>query len=82
MYIAFYNFLKHFEFLYLAQSGFLNLFSYDSVLLNIIGKWTPAIDSDNLNNVLLDLRKAFDLIDHDILIYKHKTLVVYIKILM
>ena len=71
VHIAFYDFLKHFNLLHIAQSGFRNLFSCESALLNIVNKWTKAIDDDYMNGViLLDLRKAFDLIDHDILISK------------
>ncbi len=36
-----------------------------------MNKWTKAIDEDFMNGViLLDLRKAFDLIDHQILLSK------------
>ncbi len=68
---AFYSFLKFYNLFHLAQSGFRNLFSCESALLNILNKWTTAINNDNMNGaILLDLRKAFDLIDHDILIQK------------
>ena len=70
---AFYAFLKANNLLHLAQSGFRHLFSCESALANIINKWTEAIDDDKLVGViLLDLRKAFDLIDHDILLEKLK----------
>ncbi len=66
---AFYSYLKFQNLVHLAQSGFRNLFSGESALLNNLNKWTTAIDNDdNMNGViLLDLRKAFDLIDLDIL---------------
>ncbi len=36
-----------------------------------MNKWTKAIDEDLMNRViLLDLRKAFDVIDHQILLLK------------
>jgi retron-type reverse transcriptase len=73
IHIAFYDFLKQFNLLHLAQSGFRNLFSCETALLNIVNKWTTAIDNDYMNGViLLDLRKAFDLIDHDLLLHKLK----------
>ncbi len=50
-----------------------NLFSYEIALLNILNKWTKAIDDDKTFGVLLvDLLEAFDLIDHDILLHKLK----------
>jgi hypothetical protein len=73
VHLAFYDYLKGFNLLHMAQSGFRNLFSCESALLNIVNKWTTAIDNDDMNGViLLDLRKAFDLIDHDILLQKLK----------
>ncbi len=71
VYITFYKLLELFELLHFAQSGFRNMFSCETALLNIIDKWPTAIDSDNLNGVIsLDLRKTIDVIDHDILIHK------------
>ena len=67
----FYKFLIENKLLHLAQSGFRAMFSCETALANIVNKWTSAIDDDKLNGVvLLDLRKAFDLIDHKILLKK------------
>ncbi len=69
----FYKFLGTYDLIHLAQSGFRTLFSCETALTNILHKWTSAIDQDKLNGViLLDLRKAFDLIDHAILLKKLK----------
>ncbi len=73
IHIAFYDYLKHFNFLHLAQSGLRYLFSCETALLKILNKWTKAVDDDKMVGVLLrDFCKAFDLIDHDILSYKLK----------
>ncbi len=73
VHIAFYDFIKRFNLIRLAQSGFRNLLSCETPLLNIVNKWTKAIDDDNMVGVLLlDLHKAFDLIDHDMLLHKLK----------
>ncbi len=67
----FHRFLVDNNLLHIAQSGFRAMFSCETVLANIVNKWTKAIDDDLLNGVvLLDLRKAFDLIDHKILLKK------------
>ncbi len=57
---AFYRYLNDNHLLHHAQSRFRHLYSYEK-----------AIDEDLMNGViLLDLRKAFDLIDHQILLHK------------
>ncbi len=49
------------------------MFSCETALANIVNKWAKAIGDDLLNVVvLLDLQKAFDLIDHQILLKKLK----------
>ncbi len=71
VHISFYNFLKTNNLLHLVQSGFRHLFFCETALSNILNKWTEAIDKGLINGVIfLDLHKAFDLIDHNILLKK------------
>ncbi len=79
--VSYYNYISvwpyyiviHLFILHLEQSGFQNLFSCETALLNILNKWTKVINDDKMVGVLLpDLRKAFDLIFHDILLHKLK----------
>ncbi len=66
VHIAFYSFLKK---MHLAQSGSRNLFSCEIAIINVVDKWTKATENDLMNGViLLDVRKAFDLTDHELLI--------------
>jgi hypothetical protein len=63
----------HSDLLHTAQSGFRNLFSCETALANLTNKWAESIDNGLLNGVvLLDLQKAFDLIDHKLLLAKLK----------
>ncbi len=48
------------------------MFSCENALANIVNKWANAIDELLNGVVLLDLRKAFDLFDHQILLKKLK----------
>ena len=68
---AFYNFLQTHSLLYIAQSGFRALHSCETALTKIVDNWTSNMEKGLLNGVvLLDLRKAFDLVDTDVLLAK------------
>ena len=56
-----------------CQSGFRPKFSTQTALLNVTENWLSAIDNGDLVGVvMIDLKKAFDTVDHAILIQKLK----------
>ena len=55
----------------MAQSGFRALHSCETALIRLVDIWTSNIEKGLLNGiVLLDLRKAFDLVDTEVLLHK------------
>ena len=67
------NFLHQHELLYRTQSGFRAGRSCETALVNMVDSWLNAIDNSKLIGiVLVDFKKAFDLVDHQILKNKLK----------
>ena len=63
-----YNFLRDEDIISTHQSGFRSLHSTVTALLEATDNWAFNIDHGNVNAVVfLDLKKAFDTVDHDIL---------------
>ena len=70
-----YDFLNRFNFLHPAQSGFRPLHSCQAALINLIDKWLQDMDTGEMNiAILLDLRKAFDVVDHNVMAFMNKQL--------
>ena len=64
-------FLEKFRVLYSKQFGFRRGHSTSSAMLELIHKITQAIERKEYTlTVFIDLSKAFDIIDHSILLYK------------
>ena len=73
MYVSFYEYLSSRNLLYNLQSGFRRGFSCEIALGQMLGGWYQNIENGEINGVVfLDLRKAFDLVDHRILLQKLK----------
>ena len=71
VHIALYDFIMKFKLLHLAQSGFRTLHSCETALAYMTTKWAENMNKGDLSGiVLLDLRKAFDMVDHELLLRK------------
>ena len=67
------QYLNDFNLLHKSQSGFRPKHSTESALIRMIDSWLKAINEGNMVGcVLVDFRKAFDLVDQKILLKKLK----------
>ena len=67
------DFLTSYNLLHKTQSGFRPAHSCETTLLSMINKWLVAINNGFMvGAVMIDFKKAFDLVDHNILLKKLK----------
>ena len=71
LYNQLYEYLNVIDLLAYCQSGFISILSTLTSLIEAINSWSVNIDNRFINSVvLIDLKKAFDTIDHMILLQK------------
>ena len=69
------NYLKSEKLLYDYQSGFRNSYSTDSCLTHLTDQIRFDMDKGNYTGMgMIDLQKAFETVDHDILLNKLKAI--------
>ena len=70
------DYLEKRQLLHPFQSGFRRKYSCNTALARLTNSWLTAMNKSEVSGVVfLDLKKAFDLVDHDIL----KKLAIYLK---
>ena len=63
--------MNKYKILHISQSGFRKNHSCNTALINLLDKWLKTMDKGEIiGTVGFDLRKAFDVVDHDLLIKK------------
>ena len=71
---SFNAYLNHYKLILKSQSGFRKQHSCETALVCIIDKWLKALnDGFIVGVVMVDFRKAFDLVDHKVLLEKLKS---------
>ena len=71
IYIKLSAFLNNHRFLINTQSGFQEGYSSESALILMLDTWLKAVNEGRLvGSVIVDFRKAFDMVDHEILLKK------------
>ena len=71
MYKRFYTFLNNNNIIYKLQFGFRQQYSTSHALINITENIRKALDDGNIGDgVFVDLQKAFDFVDHQVLLAK------------
>ena len=64
-------YMNKYNIIHESQSGFRRKHSCQTALVKLIDQWMAGIDKgDTIGSMFIDFRKAFDLVDHKILIQK------------
>ena len=69
-------YLNKYKLIHISQSGFRENHSCQTALAKLINNWLDHIDNGNLiGTIFFDLKKAFDIVDHLLLLKKLSLLI-------